>query len=153
MDTRELSYHIPSAATSLPAPHRPTLLVADDDANVRAFVAATLCRNYLVLEASNGLEAIGLIALDRNPIKLVISDIEMPHLGGLDVAEWLGDRHPTMKLLLMSGRANDDTVSDRLGRTDVPFLSKPFRAALLTETVRTLISEPAEATETPTAGL
>jgi DNA-binding NtrC family response regulator len=117
-----------------------TLLVADDDPGVRALIASTLRPKYQVLEACNGLEVIGLMEIHPQPISLVISDIQMPDLGGLDVAKWLRNRHPTVKLLLMSGEFDSDRVKAHLGTADVPFLAKPFRPTALALTVLSLLS-------------
>jgi two-component system cell cycle sensor histidine kinase/response regulator CckA len=118
-----------------------TLLVADDDAWIRSLIAWTLRPKYQVLEACDGLEVIGLMEIHPLPISLVISDIQMPNLGGLDVARWLRKRHPTVKLLLMSGECDGDRVKAHLGSANVPFLAKPFRTAALALTVQDLLSD------------
>jgi DNA-binding NtrC family response regulator len=118
-----------------------TLLVADDDAGIRSLVACALRPEYQVLEASNGLEVIGWMEIHPDPISLVISDVQMPHASGLDVARWLSDRHPTVKLLLMSGEYDNDRIRAHLGSAEIPFLAKPFRLAALTSTVLNLLSD------------
>jgi DNA-binding NtrC family response regulator len=118
-----------------------TLLVADDDASIRALIAWTLRPKYQVLEACSGLEVIGWMEIHPHPISLVISDVQMPNLGGLDVARWLTRRHPTVKLLLMSGECDGDRVKAHLGSANVPFLAKPFRPAALALTVQDLLSD------------
>jgi DNA-binding response OmpR family regulator len=117
-----------------------TLLIADDDAYFRALIAWTLRPKYQLLEACSGLEVIGLMEIHPEPISLVISDIRMPDLSGLDVARWLRNRHPTVKLLLMSGACDDDRVKAHLATADVPLLVKPFRLTALALAVTSLLS-------------
>jgi DNA-binding NtrC family response regulator len=118
-----------------------TLLVADDDAAIRALIGFTLRPQYHVLEACNGLEVIGLMEIHPLPISLVISDIQMPNLGGLDVARWVRNRHPSVKLLLMSGDYDGDRMKTNQDVANIPFLAKPFKPTALALTVMSLLSD------------
>jgi two-component system response regulator YesN len=72
-----------------------------------------------------------LLELHPRPVSLVISDVQMPNLGGLDLTKWLRHWRPAVKVLLMSGDCGDDMIKEQLGRDDVPFLAKPFRLSEL----------------------
>jgi hypothetical protein len=57
------------------------------------------------------------------------------------MARWLRSRHPTVKLLLMSAEYDGDSVQAQEGTTDVRFIAKPFKGALLALTVQDLLSD------------
>ena len=100
---------------------RARVLVADDNVALREVMVETLrAAGYVVTQAADGLSALHAAA----DIDLVVSDIEMPQLGGLEVAARLAVERPGLPVLLMSG-----TTTAPSGRR---FLAKPFtRVALL----------------------
>ena len=100
-----------------------TILVADDDDMVR-LVMRTLLKHqgYQVEEAVNGLEALEKCRENPAGIDLVMMDLNMPTLGGLEALNELQRLYPDIKAVLLSGGADDP-----VGRGEtVRFLQKPF---------------------------
>ena len=115
------------------------VLVVDDEAGVRDSVAELLrLEGYDVHTASDGQQA--LEAYGTFGPTLVVSDVLMPRMNGLELARSLRRKYPGFKLLFMSGffgspSINQDMMSE-LGRLGCPMLSKPFRAAEMLALVR-----------------
>src|SRR5205814_10506722 len=98
-----------------------------DDPVVRALARAVLQeKGYRVLEASNGVEALTCVQKHRGPIDLVITDVVMPFLSGVELVERLSQRFPGLRVLLVSGY-NDSTVCRHgVEQGRMAFLPKPF---------------------------
>jgi len=101
------------------------LLVVDDEEMIRVCVAAILeATGHEVVVARDGLEALELYDKGRGEIALVVMDITMPNLDGIDTARMLKEIDPSVKVILMSGhteREMKQVCADA-------FISKPFRA-------------------------
>jgi signal transduction histidine kinase/CheY-like chemotaxis protein len=116
-------------------PERPSasILVIDDDPDVRAFIVAALDeQGYRVRQASDGKE--GLAELDREKPDLVIVDFIMPGMSGADIARKIRSRLPDQSILFVSGYSETDAV--KRTAPDAPLLTKPFRADALHKAVR-----------------
>jgi CheY-like chemotaxis protein len=111
-----------------------TVLVVDDDDDVRAVAVAALSGRFRVIEASNGNEAIAL--LDREPIDVVVTDIVMPGISGFHVVRRARGHRPPPKVLIISGFA-PGLVDAQL--PPGAFLPKPFRLAELERAVKRLL--------------
>jgi PAS domain S-box-containing protein len=119
------------------APKR--VLVVEDEEVVRGLVRQMLAgQGYEVLVAQDGEEAIELAG--RNTIDVLLTDLTMPKVGGREVAERLRESQPALKVVYMSGYAEDLPTGALPPATS--FLGKPFTFAELTETVRALIASP-----------
>jgi CheY-like chemotaxis protein len=106
-----------------------TVLVVDDDAAVRRLVVATLQQaGYTVVSASNGLEALMLYASYATQIDLVITDVQMPEMNGVELAARIRATASSTKVLLMSGCLPAEVAHLPEG---YPLLCKPFGAAQL----------------------
>lgn len=117
-----------------------TILVIDDDPAVRSVVRRTLERvGYIVLEAENG--AAGLTTAAARPIDLVITDIYMPDVDGIETIQRLREKDPTRLILAMSGGsdyARGSLEDARLLGADAT-LPKPFGPAQLRDAVAALL--------------
>src|SRR5436305_6586428 len=105
-----------------------TILLVDDEQSVRAIVLKILRRaDYNVLEAESGDAALRIAETHPGRIDLLITDMFMPGLRGPEVATRLAMTRPGLRVLFMSGYADQDA------RTGVPaganFLNKPFSGA------------------------
>jgi len=85
-------------------------------------------RGYTVLETANGEEAFRLIAPERTDknIHLLLSDVVMPKMSGVELATHIGLARPDIKILLMSGYTEEVITSDGCAKKNLPFLAKPF---------------------------
>src|SRR5436190_24358799 len=83
-----------------------SVLVVDDETAVRRFAARVLLREgYLVTEASDGAEALNLVRAEGVSIEVVVSDIVMPRVNGVELMHALAVSHPNLPVILMSGYA------------------------------------------------
>ncbi len=107
---------------------RPRLLIADDNADMRQYLARLLTERYNVQTVSNGQAALA-AARDRRP-DLVLSDVMMPHLDGLGlVREMRGDADlRTVPIILLSARAGEESRIEGLLQGADDYLIKPFNA-------------------------
>jgi two-component system cell cycle sensor histidine kinase/response regulator CckA len=109
------------------------ILVVDDDDHVRALTVLMLQRlGYVTLVASDGTTALQILA-DEKPVDLVLTDISMPGMTGVTLAENIGRRARPPCLLYMSGYAADVLSGARSVRN---FLQKPFTEAVLANAIR-----------------
>ena len=107
-----------------------TVLVCDDDDDVRQLVVGILgLRAYRLLQAGNGRSALEIATSHGGPIHLLVTDVAMPEMGGIELATELRKRYPGMRVLYVSGYTeNADLLSAPLG-PDTHFLPKPFLPA------------------------
>jgi len=123
-------------AVKVPAPtqKKAKILLVDDMTLVRKALANLLkLSGHEVFEAENGLEAIGL--LKTHEIDMLITDIIMPEMGGVDLAQVARKRSPDLPVILMSGHASDETIREALSR-GIRLLLKPFTKDDLLREVR-----------------
>jgi two-component system, cell cycle sensor histidine kinase and response regulator CckA len=121
------------------------LLVEDEDA-VRSVAARVLLnQGYTVIQAHNGEEALRVLDQLGQNIDLILTDVVMPDMGGLVLAEQLRTRWPDLKLLYMSGYAEGDKLQPGTQGLQSPFLQKPFTADNLVVKVREVLDAKPEA--------
>ncbi len=105
----------------------PTILVVDDIASNRALVAEILRINdYTVLEAAEGVAAQRVSDEYPGPIQLLIADLVMPGLNGIELARRLRPSRPEMRTLYISGYHADVDVHLEVWEARAEFLTKPF---------------------------
>ena len=122
---------------------RETILVVDDDRAVRALVRAILGRyGYSVVEAENGEAAIVVAEQDTGAIRLLLTDINMPGLGGHALEERLSQVRPKLKTLFMSGDPSNSLVRRGPTVAVAPFVPKPFTPEMLVRAVRAVLDSP-----------
>jgi signal transduction histidine kinase/ActR/RegA family two-component response regulator len=132
---------IPEGAPSLPPASRRArekVLVVDDDPLVLRLVCTTLEQDgYRVQTARSGAEAWHrYVAPSPEPIRLVLSDLVMPLMTGVDLARRLVQHDANVNLLFMSGRVSADLAPENWGGVSFPLLRKPFRPEGLLRAVR-----------------
>ena len=118
-----------------------TLLLVEDEPSVR-HLAVNVLRSlgYQVLSASNGQE--GLHAAQDHKgeaIRLVITDVIMPRMGGKVMAEWLRATYPDLKVMFTSGYTDDAIAQHGVLDAGVDFLPKPYTPSFLAHKVRTVL--------------
>jgi|SRR5579883_670101 len=133
---------VPLAQRSPPQGTEAVLLVEDEDA-VRTLTRHVLVGcGYTVLEAADGEEAIRIADAYPKPIHLLITDVVMPGLGGRLVAERVAARHPSLRILFVSGYTDDAVVRHGVLSERANFLQKPFSPTALAIKVREVLDEP-----------
>jgi two-component system, cell cycle sensor histidine kinase and response regulator CckA len=132
----------PVAPSELPTGTE-TVLVVDDDENIRTLVSETLeeC-GYTVLRAQHGGEALLICQKHRGEIHLMLSDVVMPQIGGRVLAEKLVLLYPNIKMLFMSGYTDDILVRHIVLDANPLFLEKPFTMQALACKVREVLDSP-----------
>jgi signal transduction histidine kinase/CheY-like chemotaxis protein len=129
-----------------PPPHRSsrrgneTVLVVEDEPSVRELTVRTLrAGGYRVLAASNGREALDVVARSPQGFHLLLTDVVMPDMGGRQLADTLLSGRPDLAVLFVSGHAEDVIAHHGVLDPGVHFLAKPFTPAALQEKVRSLL--------------
>ena len=120
-----------------------TLLVVEDEPSVRHLARSVLDNlGYEVLLASNGQDALHVAREHRgSPIRLVVTDVIMPLMGGKVMAEWLQATYPDLIILFTSGYTDDAITHHGVLDAGVEFLPKPYTPATLARKVRQLLDE------------
>ena len=120
------------------------LLVAEDDAAVRATIARSLREaGYQVLEAADG-ETASELAAQAPELALLVTDLVMPRAGGVELSRRLREKRPGLRVLYLSGYAENGALR-RAGLERLSsLLPKPFSTAELLARVRELLDGPAE---------
>jgi two-component system cell cycle sensor histidine kinase/response regulator CckA len=117
------------------------LLVEDEEA-VRAFAARALAsRGYTVHEASTGTEALELIDEIDEQIDLVISDVMMPEMDGPTLLKKLRETQPDLKIIFVSGYAEDAFAKNLEEGEKFSFLPKPFSLKQLATAVKEVLDD------------
>ncbi|MFZ5792794.1 MAG: response regulator [Pseudomonadota bacterium] len=117
------------------------LLVEDEDA-VRLFGARALRnKGYNVFEARSGEAALEILKAGKQPIDLLITDVVMPRMDGPTLIREVRAMRPELKVIFISGYAEDD-FRKRLGEgAEIHFLPKPFSLSQLAEKVKEVMRE------------
>lgn len=118
-----------------------TILLTEDEDRVRKIVEMMLKRyGYNVIAAANGQEAIHLFKTTGKPVKLLLTDMIMPGINGLELAKTLREMRPELKVLCMSGYT-DSALYEGIRDEGFAFLNKPFAPKVLVGKIRELLDE------------
>jgi nitrogen-specific signal transduction histidine kinase/ActR/RegA family two-component response regulator len=118
-----------------------TLLVVEDDPAVRHLARGVLeAQGYEVLSAANGQDALRVMHEHKGaPVRLVVTDVMMPLMGGKAMAEWLKTTYPELQILFTSGYTDNTIAHHGVLDAGVEFLAKPYTPATLVRKVRALL--------------
>ncbi len=118
-----------------------TILLVEDEEAVRAFAARALSsRGYKVYEAASGTEALEVMEEIDSQIDLVVSDVVMPEMDGPTLLRELRKTHPELKIIFVSGYAEDAFEKNLPENEKFSFLPKPFTLKQLATTVKEVLS-------------
>ena len=110
----------------------------EDDERLRHLVGRLLDgRGYRVLKAADANEA--LEDLRTEHVDLLLTDVVMPGMSGIELGEALGRQSSNLKVLLMSGYADKEIAGDQINEVSTPFIAKPFRLDQLLMKVREVL--------------
>jgi CheY-like chemotaxis protein len=118
-----------------------TVLVVEDEAIIRSLVVRTLReQGYEVVEARYGSEALERWEERRDDVGLLVSDVVMPGMSGVELAKRLAGDRPELRILLMSGFADPLAGEPLSAPSGSAFLEKPFTPSELLRRVRETLS-------------
>jgi two-component system, cell cycle sensor histidine kinase and response regulator CckA len=127
---------------SVPLRGSETILVIEDEDVVRNLACRGLRdHGYMVLEATNGSEALDYIRAHPGTVDLIISDVVMPEMGGRELGQNVALFEPELPILYMSGYTGEDVVQRGLLDPGVPFQQKPFTPGTLAMKVRAMLDQ------------
>jgi PAS domain S-box-containing protein len=147
-----LTLYLPrSGVATSPAPPDPaanpegggvaTVLVAEDESVLRTLAGIVLRRSgFRVLEAEDGVAALELAEENGFEIDVLVTDLVMPRLGGHPLAERMQQRRPGLRVVFMSGYAEEAVARQGLLADGATFLAKPFPPAVLVNAVREILA-------------
>lgn len=117
-----------------------TILFVEDEDAVRNFACHSLRRwGYSVYEAANGKTALELIKNGDLHIDLLITDLIMPEMDGMELGEKIGEMFPTVDILYASGYTSDHLMNTDKLHEGVHFIRKPFSVQALAKKVREIL--------------
>ena len=113
------------------------ILLAEDDLQVQYFLGKLLkADGFTVLTGGNGAFALEASRNHPGPVDLLLTDMEMPRMGGLKLAETIAAERPGIKVLIMSGDLRD---REHISVNGLLFLQKPFTPTALRESIEALV--------------
>lgn len=125
------------------------ILLVDDDSSVRESVARVLhSEGFNVVAACDGLEALEFI--ERQPIDIVLLDLNMPQQNGWETLQGLSTKVPSVPIIIITARSNQ--LFQALAAGAAALMEKPLDFPKLLQTVRDLLAEPLETRLARTAG-
>ena len=117
-----------------------TILVVDDDRSLRKGTADVLRgAGYEVLEAGSGASALALLEKHTGTVDLLLTDVQMQHMSGGELAEAVQADRPGVRVLFMSGYTGGAALHDSVREEGVAFIAKPFVSDMLLKKVRAML--------------
>jgi two-component system cell cycle sensor histidine kinase/response regulator CckA len=114
-----------------------TILLVEDEDGLRSLNARGLrSRGYTVIEAANGLEAIEMLEEEQGAVDLVVSDVVMPEMDGPTMLAQMREKNPNLKIIFVSGYAEDAFEKSLPEGQQFNFLPKPFTLSQLVAAVK-----------------
>jgi len=118
-----------------------SILIVDDEENLRRMFRRILELNgYKVLEAHHGAAALTVLEGNEHPVKLVLTDLVMPVMDGHTLIKTIHQNHPDVKIISMSGNITQPEMSHILEADTHAFLTKPFSATTLMNTLQQVLA-------------
>jgi two-component system cell cycle sensor histidine kinase/response regulator CckA len=120
-----------------------TILLVEDEEGLRSLNARGLrSRGYSVIEASNGVEAMEALEHENGAVDLVVSDVVMPEMDGPTLLKTMRGRNPNLKIIFVSGYAEDAFEKSLPENQQFAFLPKPFTLTQLVAAVKETMAPP-----------
>jgi len=114
-----------------------TILVVEDEDQVRNLTCAILRRRgYRVIAASSGVEALQITTESAEDIHLLLTDVVMPGMNGLKLAQQVRELRPGIRVLFMSGYTDASVTGEGVITSTMEYIEKPFSSAALSQKVR-----------------
>ncbi len=117
-----------------------TIFLVEDDPSVRELTSKSLNYfGYKVAIATNGREALEMVKNDSFRFDLLITDVVMPEISGRKLVDLIKAKHPTLKVLFMSGYTEDQISEKGVQNKEINFIQKPFSPLELAKKVRQIL--------------
>lgn len=131
VETRDAAPAVPPTGGS------ETVLVVEDEEAVRSLACRVLGQQgYKILEARNGVEALGMLESGGADVDLVLTDVVMPEMSGPELIRRLSGSHPGLPYMYMSAYSEGDKLQPGIRQSGAAFLQKPFSAESLVIRIR-----------------
>lgn len=138
---RTPNFGLPTPNSRLPTSDSqlPTILVVDDNADMRKYITYELQNDYQIIEAENGLEGFEK-TIEFNP-ELIISDVMMPVIDGIEFCNNIKTNEITshIPVLLLTARSSEESTIDGFGSGADDYIVKPFSAAVLKSRIKNVL--------------
>ncbi len=120
-----------------------TILIVEDNPDVRQSICDILeLSNYHILTASNGREALTVIDQLETQVDLILTDLVMPEMGGLELCRELRRKNSTVKVIILSGYISEETLEELKSLAVSDYLRKPIDAEHLVTTIESVWQKP-----------
>jgi len=120
-----------------------TILLAEDDEAIRTMVSRLLRKHqYKILVAANGDDALGIAERHGDDIQLIITDIVMPGISGIQLAEMLQAKRKELRVLFISGYTDNAIFQNEVPALSSKYLAKPFSPTHLLAKVKEILGGP-----------
>ncbi|NQS97681.1 MAG: response regulator [candidate division Zixibacteria bacterium] len=117
-----------------------SILLVEDDEDVRELAENTLkLKGYKVITAKDGVEAFEVTKRMKNSLNILLTDVAMPKMNGIELADLVKGKWEDLKILFMSGYTNKDIIRHGIFTQDIHFIQKPFHTATLLQKVRAVL--------------
>lgn len=115
-----------------------SVLVVDDESFIRQILSRMVSREgYEVHQATDGKDALKLLA--DHPCQIVISDIKMPNMDGIELLAEIKTNHSTVSVILITAYAGEYSADDAIAAGADAFITKPFKNIEIAETLRKVL--------------
>jgi DNA-binding NtrC family response regulator len=114
------------------------ILIVDDELGIRESLKLILENDYDISEATNGQEC--LEYLKQDPVDLVLLDIKMPKISGLDILKQIKSINPDIKVIMVTGYKSVETATKSIQTGAIDYIVKPFNSKEILEKVEKLLS-------------
>jgi DNA-binding NtrC family response regulator len=119
---------------------KPSILIVDDEILIRESLTSFLSADYTVYQASNGREAIQILRGNED-IKLVLSDIKMPEMGGIKLLAEIRSDNSDIVVILMTAFSTNESVTDAMRKGAYDCLPKPLDLNKLAITIKNALEK------------
>ena len=118
-----------------------SILVVDDDEDIRVLLLLIL--SSMELEVTSAPDAAAAMAeMDATPFDILLTDVRMPGMDGLELADWANENHPSTDVIIMSGSASLEAAERAALMERIGYLAKPFaNSETVKEAVRSILAK------------
>jgi DNA-binding NtrC family response regulator len=122
-----------------------TILIVEDSPQLLELMCECLRGlGYTLLTAGNGAEAVDLLRNEKRTIDLLITDVIMPHMSGMELYQRVQLIRPGMKVVFISGYLEDTLSRLKIENAEITLIEKPFQVSEFTRTIREILDRPGE---------